>query len=402
MTRLAVVLVQILDPKTSTEKIVALAEDRLVRDDDAKALFEECYQIADRFMFTPDFLALRSVTWLGGVSISRDGDDEYARSDYFMVTNRFHRSISIHHHLAFGGTLDLTQCNTEEWRSCINALHELYWSWNWTQDRRIDPSNTGKLLDPFVRTVAPPSAALFASRGFYISVYDADPGLVPDWRTVAPALHSLLYLHSEGFDAARAADSLETRMAQTTEFFVSFFNADALLSLSCTYPATGAVDPLPDHYPTRLGSIPATRAAFEHRTRTCTQRFEPYDLLPEYPVLRYLDLGLTEFATNAKSNQWNIRRELDELSQERRTNGILRTITALPRIDRVYYRATALSILRLPAARDLAVKLIAEQALSSNEHAIDGMKASLLNTLVTILTAAALVIGTVQIVVAFL
>jgi hypothetical protein len=58
-------------------------------------------------------------------------------------------------------------------------------------------------------------------------------------------------------------------------------------------------------------------------------------------------------------------------------------------------------VLRLPAARDLAAKLIVEQALGSNEQAIEGMKTSLLNTLVTILTIAALLVGIVQLVLVF-
>lgn len=401
MTRLAVTIVQILDPQTKPGDVLAAAQERLTQDAEAKALFERCYQIADRFMFTPDFLEQRKVRWLGGVEVSHGGHPCFARSDYFMIQNGFHRTTSIHHHLAFSQPVDLHSWDSEEWRSCIYALHELYWSWNWAQDRRTDDSHVGDLLDPFLRVVEPPHAAQFASRGFYISLYDANPALIADWESVAPALTSLLYLHAEGFDQAHAAQALAARTAQSTEFFISFYNADAILSLSRTYPGPGLVEPFAADYPTTPGTIAATQTAFEQRLQQHRQRYEPYDLLPEYPALRYLDVGLTEFTTNTKSSQWNIRHRLDSLSQANGVSRVPRTAIALPGVDRTYYRSIALFVLRLPAARDLAKKLIAEQAPDLNQEAIDGMKSSLLNTLVTVLTAGALLVAVVQLVLAF-
>lgn len=396
MTKLAVTLVQILDPTTKADAVFALAAQHLTVDDTARELFANCYKIADRFNFTPDFLGTRAVEYLGGTRISRGDEQEWARSDYFLVENNFHHTRSIHHHIAFGSQIDLHASDTEEWRSCIYALHELYWSWNWVQETRSDPSHIGETLDPFLRLVERPSAGQFARRGFYMSLYDADPALVSSWQSVAPALISLLYLHAEGFDRTHAATTLAEHMAQSTEFFVSFYNADALLSLGHAYPPKDVVEPYPESYPTGPATIEATQAALKSRLVQYTQRYEPYDLLPEYPALRYLDLSLTEFATNAKASQWSIRGELDRLSQQDRLRSLLGTIIALPRIDGVYYRGTALFVLRLPVARDLATKLLAEQGLSSNEQAIDGMKTSLLNTLVTILTIGALVVAMVQ------
>lgn len=400
MTRLAVTIVQILDPRTKPEAILSAAQERLTQDAAAKALFERCYQTADRFMFTPDFLEQRKVQWLGGVEVNHGGHACFARSDYFMVQSGFHRTTSIHHHLAFSRPVDLHSWDSEEWRSCVYALHQLYWSWNWAQDQRTDDSHVGDMLDPFLRVVEPPHAGQFASRGFYISLYDADPALIADWESVAPALTSLLYLHAEGFDQAHAAQALAARTAQSTEFVISFYNADALLSLSCTYPGAGVVDPFAADYPTGPGTIAATQTAFEHRLQQHRRRYEPYDLLPEYPALRYLDVGLTEFTTNTKSSQWNIRHQLDSLSQASGVSRVLRTASALPGIDRIYYRSIALFVLRLPAARDLAKKLIAEQAPDLNQEAIDGMKSSLLNTLVTVLTAGALLVAVIQLVLA--
>ena len=400
MTRLAVALVQILDSGTRRKDILKRADQHLSKDPVAKTMFERCYTIADRFMFTPDFLRLRTVTWLGAADVSHDDEDVYARSDYFLVENDFHHTTSVHHHIAFSRPVDLNAWDTDEWRSLIYPLHELYWSWNFAQDRRIDLSQIGRALDPFLQVVEKPQAAQFASRGFYISLYDADPVLISDWRSVAPALVSLLYLQAEGIDQAHAADRLTGLVAQSTEFFVTFFNADAVLSLSRRYPSDAVVEPYANGHPTHPGSIAATQAALDDRLQHDTKRYEPYDLLPEYPVLRYLDLGLTEFTTNAKSQQWSIRHRLDALSQSSGAWRVLRTATALPRIDRVYYRSTAIFILRLPAARDLATKMIAEQGLGLNQQAIDGMKSNLLNTLVTILTVAALFLGIIQLVLA--
>jgi hypothetical protein len=319
-----------------------------------------------------------------------------------MVRSGFHRTTSIHHHLVFSEPVNLHDWDNEEWRSCIYALHQLYWSWNWAQDRRTDDSYGSDTLDPFLGVVEPPHAAQFASRGFYISLYDADPALIADWESVAPALTSLLYLQAEGFDHAHAAQALAARTAQSTDFFISFFNADALLSLSCTYPEASVVDPFVVGYPTEPGTIAAAQTAFERRLQQHGRRYEPYDLLPEYPALRYLDLGLTEFTTNTKSSQWNIRHRLDSLSQAGGVPRVLRTAFALPGIDRIYYRSIALFVLRLPAARDLAKKLIHEQAPDLNQEAIDGMKSSLLNTLVTVLTAGALMVAVTQLVLAFM
>lgn len=400
MTQLAVVLVQILDSRTRREEILTKADQHLTKDPVAKTLFERCYRVADRFMFTPDFLSVRKVTWLGAADAQRDGEEAYARSDYFLIENDYHHTISIHHHIAFSRSIDLHAWESDEWRSLIIPLHELYWSWDPAYDRRTPLSRTGDALDPFLPVVEAPEATQYASRGFYISLYDADPALISDWESVAPALMSLLNLQAEGIDKAHAAAGLKGWVAQSTEFFVTFYNADAMLSLSRPYPSAAVVAPYSNSYPTRPGTIAATQAVLDDRLKLNT-RYEPYDLLPEYPVLRYLDLGLTEFTTNAKSRQWNIRHKLDALSQLGGARRVLRTVTALPSIDRLYYRSTAVFILRLPVARGLATKLIAEQGLSLNQQAIDGMKSSLLNTLVTILTVAALLLGVIQLMLAF-
>jgi hypothetical protein len=406
MTRLAVALIQILDSKTKRgdkkrrEDILIKADQLLTKDPVAKKLFEDCYRTADRFMFTPDFLSYRTVTWLGAAEVHH-GKNVYARSDYFLVENGFHHTTSIHHHIAFSESVDLLAWDTQEWRSIIYPLHELYWSWDWAHERRTDLSGAGDELDPFLRRVEPPAAAQYASRGFYISLYDADPALISSWETVAPALVSLLNLQAEGVDEKNAANSLKGLVAQSTEFFVTFYNSDAMISLSRPYPSPTVVKPYDSSYPTAPGAIAETQATLDARLAQHGQRYEPYDLIPEYPVLRYLDLGLTEFATNAKSRQWNIRQQLDTISQSSGISPVLRTATALPKIDRTYYRSTAIFILRLPVTRDLATKLIGDAGLSLNQQAIDGMKSSLLNTLVLILTVAAVFLGVVQLVLAF-
>jgi hypothetical protein len=406
MTQLAVALIQILGSKTRRgdkkrrADILIEADRLLTKDPVAKKLFEGCYRTADRFMFTPDFLSTRTVTWLGAADVHHE-KNAYARSDYFLVENEFHHTTSIHQHIAFLESVDLRAWDTQEWRSIIYPLHELYWSWDWAHDRRTDLSGAGGALDPFLRKVEPPAAAQYASRGFYISLYDADPGLISGWETVAPALVSLLNLQAEGIDQKNAAESLKGLVAQSTEFFVTFYNSDTMLSLSRPYPSPTVVKPYDSGYPTAPGAIGETQAALDDRLAQHGQRYEPYDLIPEYPVLRYLDLGLTEFTTNAKSRQWNIRHQLDALSQSSGISRVLRTATALPKIDRTYYRSTAVFILRLPVTRDLATKLIGDQGLDLNQRAIDGMKSSLLNTLVTILTVAAVLLGAIQLVLAF-
>jgi hypothetical protein len=402
MTRLAVALIQVLNSLESNGKAIELARKRLRQSDDAKVFFEHCYGISDRFNFSPDFVGARTVTWLGYLRFKRGAEADYARSDYFLVVDDYHRIASIHHHLAFGAPVDLTDCDSDRWRSFVHTLHELYWSWNRTQDRLSDSGEVTQALDPFIPQLMHRSDALFASRGFYMSLYDAEPELIKRWRDVAPALYSLLYLHTEGFDHDRAPDALAGRMAQSTEFFVSFYAADAILSLSRPYPAPDVVAPYAAHNPAAAGYVASTESDFAARLTEHADRFEPYDLLPEYPALRYLDLSLTEFATNARYGQWHIRGRLDTLAQANPGLAIPQTVVTLPRLDRVYYRTTSMSVLRLPVARDFAALLIGEQGVGANVEAIDGMKSSLLNTLVTILTIATLVIGLVQLITAFL
>jgi hypothetical protein len=400
MTKIVAVITQFAHPERAREALLESAQT-LSRSDEERLLFEKCYEVAARFTFSPSFRKSRTVTWLGKVAEPAAVD---VRCDHFLVENAFHGSRAVHQHIAFREPLNL-EGQSEDLSRFVRILHEIYWK----TDHGGNYSTLASQLDPITPELKDPAVGaadlreeLFGTRGFYISVHGAAADTVAGWRTVAVPLYSLLFLHAEGVEPDAATRQLERAIAQSTSFFVSFLNADAILSLSTTYPKPALIDPFGEDYPFTTGSVAATSSLFESRCSTYAERFEPYDLLPEYPALRYLDLAVLEFGANAQHAQWRIRNRLDAFFRSRLPIRLIRATFTLPQVDRIYYRSTSFSILRLPVIRELGKRLVAELALDFNERAIDGMKASLLNSLVTLLTAAALLIGIGQLMAAIL
>ena len=111
-------------------------------------------------------------------------------------------------------------------------------------------------------------------------------------------------------------------------------------------------------------------------------------------------MALLEFAGGAAYAEWRIQRQLIKVLRRRWLTSLVATVFVSGRVDRLYYEARSLGMLRLAGIRDIAGSLLRSRIMEDSTRVIDGMRASLTNGLLAFLAAAATVLAAVQIAVA--
>jgi hypothetical protein len=163
-----------------------------------------------------------------------------------------------------------------------------------------------------------------------------------------------------------------------------------MLTLSVPFPA-GA-----EPWSTPVSRLPEdfveTHKQFLERVEWNENRYEVYDLLPEFPSLRYVCLSLLECLGTAEYVQLQIRGQLDKIAQMHWPVSSFSGAFRYRRISYSFYRSTSFHMLRLPVQRSVASDLLKMRDLSLNEKAIEAMSASLLNELMAVLGLLAIVV----------
>lgn len=399
--QVAAAIVQFLDPGVNLRKLTQLAHQSLADDAVLRHVTLESYRAADQFAWNPEFARTRKVSWLGVSTMSGlpgVPGSQRVTCAHILVENTFHGTVSLHQHYLLDARVRLDDPRDEELTSLIAALHSLYW----VRDRRGRETAWLRDIDPFTSYVQHTKQGL-SSRRFYYASLLLDPdqwGTVERWEQVAPAVYGLLHLHASGVGSEAALKSLRASAYGSTSFFTGFFHADSLLTISVPYPPGAAGYDLGAI--ARSGNARDLLVSWNAMNVELGDRFEAYDLTPDFPLVRYNALTLIEYAGNASFALWWIRRSLSRIHSRPWLLGVVSSVWSYRQIDAAYYRATSLEVIRLPSVRAVAWRFIGSRVIDESQRVIDGLRASLLNGLIVLLTAAALLVGIIQVAVAVL
>ncbi|RNL62864.1 hypothetical protein EFK50_14115 [Nocardioides marmoriginsengisoli] len=385
-------MVQLLPPIKS--KKFKHAAERLQVDGAARRYFERCYTHADDFSLSAEFLELRNVEWLGYTRGTSPAGIELT-VHHVLVTDGFHGTRSLHQHVAFKELAEIGGADGSL-RDLVRTLHAVYWA---PFDHRTLPAWLND-LDPFLSLLADRPAMISASRQIYTSVVLApsEKPRLTDWHPDATSLYSLLNLHTEGVDSTAAITALSSSRWQTTSFFAGFAQPNGLLSVAVPFPHDAR--PWSQVAPWDPDDFKVADREFLHRIRDQGAVFEPYDLSPEFPCLRYSSLVLLEYLGNAEFEQLRIRKRLDQIGRLPWPASVAVGVAEARKLSQSYFRTTSLQMLRLPIMRQVAGSLLETRTLSLNEKVIEAMRANLLNDLMAILGLLAIVVPIVQVVLA--
>jgi hypothetical protein len=399
--RIAAVIIQYLSPADSADLPALAAARNLDVDKPTHELFKRAYDVYEKFSFESPYPECRTVSWLGRTHLDRvPGEPEVGSvtTNHVLVKNLQDGTTALHQHLTLSGDVELDGVVTPSTAAATRTLHELFWQ----EDSTGEPTAWAVQADPFHAQARRDSSGPFSRRAIYVSLVlpDWDAALMPEWHQIAVPLYGFLNLHAEGMNPAGALSSLEDCAYSSTDFFVGFIHADAAVSLAVPYPHAGIVDPWPTLMPTTSTEAEAVTLCWNRRIDRQRSRFEDYDLSPEYPALRYNAMTLLEFAGKAVYGEWQIRRELDRAMNQRWPLGLISALAASRRIDRTYFKARSLDMLRLRVVREVAIRLVSTNEMEEPERAIEGLRASLTNGLLALLAAAAVLVAVVQILIA--
>ena len=403
--RVAAVIVQYLATDDLATYESTAPSGSLEKDDATRALFERAYDVYEAFSFEPHH-AGRQRVWLGRTYLtslphaSRVGT---LTANHVLVSSGTGGTTALHQHFALGGHIALEGAVNESTAAVTRVLHELFWH----KDPRGELTPWVHSIDPFHTLAHRGGDGPFSQRAIYVSVVldppnDGRPQTLPDWRPFAVPLYQLLNLHAEGVDSTDALNSLEDCAYSSTAFFTGFIYPDAAVSLAVPYPAADVVEPWPTLFAATTQESKNVSDCWDRRVVEAGNRFEDYDLSPEYPALRCNAMALLEFAGNATYRELRIRRELERAMRQSWPLGLISAVGASRRIDQTFFSARSPDMLRLRVVRETAIKLLSTRTMEESERAIDGLRGSLTNGLLALLAAVAVLLAIVQVAIALL
>jgi len=364
--------------------------------------FESIYDISYRFFYNNTFANKLKITYLGHIC-------EYEttlgpmRLDYFLVENNMIDMMgSLHIHFNFvKSRFNLTE-EDYKIKKLSTILRDIY---NLVEDISSDKdSSDTEFLSRFKDTLkelnikSKREHALSISRYMYISVCNLRSlklehleKLEHCWENI----FKLLYFHAEGVDAKIAEEKLKKDMWTSTNFYLNFYQPGALLSLSTPYPKdtykkhiSYFLPNLNDRGEIVLGDPP--------KDERNDKWYENYDLLPEYPALRYMGMASLEFSGVIEEL---LRGLYDDLMELQRKQYLIRLIMAsykLPDIETAYIACKHLEYIKLPILRDFISRLIRNKHQEAIDESINYLNSYLSNRMILILTILAIILTIIE------
>ena len=171
------------------------------------------------------------------------------------------------------------------------------------------------------------------------------------------------------------------------DFFEVFHHTGSTVSISKRFPTEVYDDHLDFFTSSEVSTSASGKAVFEDLIRSSGGRYNDYDILPEYPPLRYLTYP-TAFMSSLIEEL--LRFSAEELIKIRRDN--VRSIWFIPgieakinRMELAMTRVFNLDNLRLPIMRSFVDQMIAEKRLDGVRASITNLKSSNLNSTMLVL-----------------
>jgi len=230
-------------------------------------------------------------------------------------------------------------------------------------------------------------------------------------------IYKLLYFHAEGVDAKIAKEKLKKDMWTSADFYLNFYQPGALLSLSTPYPSDIYKKNIRYFLPTLNDSgeiysseylkdiryfLPTLNDRGEiacgdpSKGRRKGKRYETYDLLPEYPALRYMGMASLEFSGVIEELLRGLYDDLMELQRKQYLIRLVMALYKLPGIETVYIACKHLEYIRLPILREFISRLIRNKHQEAIDESINYLNSYLFNRMILILTILAIILTVIK------
>ncbi len=366
-----------------------------VLDESVKGL----YRSASRFLFNDSLDSRLTFTYLGceiaTMPMTGDGSLGRVRLDYFVIENSFHETVTLDIHvLVERNEYSLSELivSTDnlvraKHSSVIGFMYDLYWG----SDEIVEAFPT---LGRWEHALREHLGDRIPSKYLYVSICDQDAEVIVNWEKYSSLIYGLLFLHREGVDAELASGYLEGHIWGSTEFFRNFSQPGAIVSVSRPYPSQ-IYDANREYFLPSQGSLPCTRALPRE-----SSMFETYDLLPEYPPLRYCGLLVGLYSGWIEEVMRSVETRLFRIHDSSRWLYPLRVWRGSARLQSEFYRARYSDAIRLPVVRDYVSRLVEEKQLGPTGENIRDLQASSLNLILLIIGGLSAILGVLGVLIA--
>ncbi|MCB1905883.1 MAG: hypothetical protein KDH15_00815 [Rhodocyclaceae bacterium] len=314
---------------------------------------ERAYRCALAFAFNDFYRRHIRVSHVLTSRFITDGPLGEVWSDWVLLDDRRLATQTLHVSFCFPGLrvdLDDHQCPAIE--ALAEFLKNIYQLSEAEQDLPGGLAALSRLLCGVARGR---QNALGISRYIYSSLACDDAEVVTEpSMDMCVNLYRLLYQHARGVDSA-VAKSMLPRPWGSAGFFRLYSQPGGMVSVSTPYPADthrrhdGWFNPLP---PGR-GEAPSAMAGDAEGQAAA---YPSYDLLPEYPPLRYLAVPVLQYGAAYEETL----REVHDAAFSRLLERRLRLPWA-PKPGRCHLLAANLEGIRLPIVRSLLDEMIERQ-----------------------------------------
>lgn len=376
---------------TKAEIVAERIKQELDLDSDDKTLnfFMKTYKTAYKFFYNDFFERELDIKYLGYVC-ENEPDLGPFRLDFVLIKNNLFNINTLHIHFNFL-KLDFNWESKDD--PTIKNLSQFFIKiYNFVENKNDNVSiNCFRKLKKILLSKNKRMYTFPISRYIYISVCNLNESKIKDWDNFATNIWRLLYFQPEGIEENIAKETLSKNKWSSTDFFWNFYQPGALVSLSAPYPE--------EIY---SGNIKWFLPKVDNKCNMKTinhpngEENGDYNLLPEYPSLRYLGLLSLEFTGFMEEILRHLYEEL--LILQKGHFKIIKSIFKLPKIDALYYKSKSLEYLRLPITREFVSTLVSSKMQETIDENIRDLRTSTLNTMIFILTIVALIIASIQII----
>jgi len=394
--------------KDKIDKILSkFKNEKLLQDqkNTIKQEFEHIYNIAYKFFYNDFYLKNLKIEYLGySVESSPQELEGKVRLDYVLVKNHYHNVYSLHIHFIFEKQNFNWNDKDDAFLEKISRIYgEIYINYQ-SKPENIPFNSLRELMK------LNGEEGVFKHREFtypvtfytYISVCNLNEEQIRKWEDNYINIYRLLILHPKGIDESKAKSYLNEYNFSTANFYRNFFQPGGMVSISAGFPK----DIYYDHCETLLPSIDSggnvcsskfynERSCKLHIDNNGKSKYNEYDLIAEYPPLRYLGLLSLEFSGFIEENLRYMYEELLNPHKNKLLIKFLKYILFPPSYLNdafLFYRNLSLEPIRLPEVRNYIDKVIDSKKQVSLEKATENIGNAIINILISTMTLILLIL----------
>lgn len=262
--------------------------------------FGHIYDIAYHLFYNDFFLKEIKFNYLGHESQNKKGIG-LIRLDYVHVENQFLNLNSIHVHINFITANENFTFDEENNPLLDNICGFLKETKSSHHNSKTPFSSLYVIKKLFIEQYSTRKYTYPISKYLYTSICNLEPKQLTKWKDLSRSIWGTLYLHNKGVTNEGAYKKLKNPNWKSTDFFINYFQPGALVSISKPFPNENRI------YQRNLAwfsgqQICNTDKPIFKLPERDGWKGEDYDLLPDYPPLKYLGLMPLELSGYVEEN----------------------------------------------------------------------------------------------------